>query len=120
MDGGLRIGKAHVQWCAVAKKKSAIKWLPWWFHRHLNRRRKFAKLREVHGDNCWRCGHPMRFEGAPNCGKAATIEHLNPQSKGGTWAFENLRLCHVGCNRHLADHTPQEKERMRCNRARAA
>lgn len=57
----------------------------------------------------------MRFEGKPNCGKAATIEHHLPLSRGGTWALENLRLCHVGCNRHLAANTPEKKERMRIN-----
>jgi 5-methylcytosine-specific restriction endonuclease McrA len=58
----------------------------------------------------------MRFGGPPNVGKAATIEHLLPSSKGGTGEMENLRLCHVGCNRHLADRTPEQKERMRINR----
>ena len=57
----------------------------------------------------------MRFEGPPNCGKAATIEHVLPRSKGGTSAIANLRLCHVGCNRHLGDRTPEAKERMRIN-----
>ena len=58
----------------------------------------------------------MRFVGPPNCGKAGTIEHYVPRSKGGTDALENLRLCHVGCNGHLADHEPAQKERMRINR----
>ena len=57
----------------------------------------------------------MRFSGPPNCGKAATIEHLNPKSKGGGDDLANLRLCHVGCNHHLADHTPEQRERMRIN-----
>ncbi|HEX8193787.1 MAG TPA: HNH endonuclease [Allosphingosinicella sp.] len=69
----------------------------------------------MHGDLCWRCRRPMRFEGPPNCGKAATIEHILPCAKGGTSAIDNLRLCHVGCNRHLGDRTPEEKERMRIN-----
>ncbi|WP_420606572.1 HNH endonuclease [Novosphingopyxis sp.] len=81
------------------------------------RRKKALKLlRARDGDTCWRCGHPMRFDGAPNCGKAATIEHRLPLSKGGSWALENLCLCHVGCNRHLGAHPPEQKERMRCNR----
>ena len=58
----------------------------------------------------------MRFGGPPNCGKAATIEHYLPRSKGGGDGLRNLRLCHVGCNRHLADHLPEQKERMRINR----
>ena len=62
----------------------------------------------------------MRFEGPPNCGKAATLEHLMPLSKGGTWAIDNLRLCHVGCNRHLGDRLPEQKERMRINPPRVS
>ena len=92
--------------------------LPGWVHRH--RRRKLLKaLRARDGDQCWRCNRPMRFEGEPNCGKAATIEHYLPKAKGGTDDLANLRLCHVGCNRHLADHAPAQKERMRINRAPA-
>ena len=71
-------------------------------------------MRERDGDNCWRCGHPMVFDGKhPNDGRAVTVEHHVPLSKGGTWALDNLRLCHVGCNRHLADNDPEQKERMR-------
>lgn len=100
----------------MKRKKSPPPWfLPGWAHKHLNRRHKFVRLRELHGENCWRCNHPMRFAGPPNCGKAATIEHLTPLSKGGTWHIDNLRLCHVGCNRHLADRTAEQKERMRIN-----
>lgn len=99
----------------MAKKTLRNWFLPGWMHRHVSHRRKFQRLRELHGDNCWRCNHPMRFGGLPNCGKAATIEHLTPLSKGGTWAMDNLRLCHVGCNRHLKDHSREQKERMRIN-----
>jgi 5-methylcytosine-specific restriction endonuclease McrA len=84
----------------------------------MRKRSKAAKLRALQGDLCWLCGHPMRFEGPPNRGKAATIEHHLARSRGGTSALDNLRLCHVGCNRHLADHPPEQKERMRINRAR--
>jgi hypothetical protein len=38
-----------------------------------------------------------------------------PRSDGGTNAADNLRLCHPGCNRHLADHEPAQKERFRVN-----
>jgi 5-methylcytosine-specific restriction endonuclease McrA len=83
---------------------------------HISKRgRRAAKLRAIHGDLCWRCGHKMRFDGLPNCGKAATIEHIMPRSLGGTSAIDNLRLCHVGCNRHLGARTPEQKERMRIN-----
>lgn len=88
--------------------------LPGWVHRRL-RKKKLAAIRVRDGDDCWRCNRPMRFEGPPNCGKAATIEHVMPRSKGGSDALTNLRLCHVGCNRHLADRLPEQKERMRIN-----
>jgi len=91
--------------------------MPAWVHSLVRKRRKREQLRALHGDNCWRCGFPMRFEGPANRGKAATIEHLQPLAKGGTWHLDNLRLCHVGCNRHLADRTPEQKERMRINAA---
>jgi len=89
--------------------------LPHWKHKALRKRRRFDQLRALHGDDCWRCNKPMRFGGPPNCGKAATIEHLTPVSKGGTGAIDNLRLCHVGCNRHLGDRPRAQKERMRIN-----
>ena len=102
--------------CCVSQKKSPPKWfLPGWAHRQLKKKARFAKLRALHGDACWRCNHPMTFDGPPNCGKAATIEHLQPLSKGGSWNMDNLRLCHVGCNRHLKDYPPEQKERMRIN-----
>ncbi|HEX8261857.1 MAG TPA: HNH endonuclease [Allosphingosinicella sp.] len=98
----------------MARKKRPPNWfLPGWVHKCLSRRRKRDRLREIWGDDCWWCDRPMRFDGPPNCGKAATIEHLRPKAKGGTWALDNLRLCHVGCNRHLGDRSREEKERMR-------
>ena len=104
----------------MAGKSKRRNWfLPPWQHARTARRAK-AKLRAIHGDLCWLCGHEMRFEGPPNCGKAATIEHLMPRARGGGWEMDNLRLCHVGCNRHLGDRTPEEKERIRIKRMRPA
>ena len=99
----------------AARKKRPNWFLPFWAHKHIAKREKLAKLRATYGDRCWRCNNPMRFEGPPNCGKAATIEHLMPLSKGGTSALDNLRLCHVGCNRYLGANLPEQKERMRIN-----
>ncbi|HZF44127.1 MAG TPA: HNH endonuclease [Sphingomonadaceae bacterium] len=100
----------------TTKKRRTPGWaLAGWVHRLLKRRAKRAALRARDGDDCWRCGHKMRFDGKPNCGKAATVEHVLPLSRGGTWALGNLRLCHVGCNRHLAANTPEQKEAMRIN-----
>ena len=99
--------------------KSPNWFLPGWVHRHRKKKKLLKALRARDGDACWRCNRPMRFEGLPNKGKAATIEHYVPRSKGGGDELDNLRLCHVGCNRHLADHPPEQKERMRINRAPA-
>jgi hypothetical protein len=58
----------------------------------------------------------MRFGRPYNVGKAATLEQWNPKALGGTKALDNLRLCLVGCNRHLSANTPEQKERMRLAR----
>lgn len=89
-----------------------------WFHARQKKADKVAALRERDGDNCWRCGKKMRFGGIPNVGKAATVEHLQPLSKHGTWAMDNLALCHVGSNRHMKDFDRTHKEKMRLNRQR--
>jgi len=103
----------------MARDRERPGWfLPPWMHRLIRKRGKAARLRAIHGDLCWLCGHPMRFGGPPNRGKAATIEHVVPLSRGGTGAMDNLRLCHVGCNRHLGDRTAEQKEKMRINRER--
>lgn len=96
----------------MAKRKWKA-FLPWWLRKHRDRLSRREAVRARDGDDCWRCGHPMRFGAPYNLGKAATIEHLIPLSRGGTWVLENLVLCHVGCNRHMADNPPEQKERMR-------
>jgi len=99
----------------MAKRTAANWFLPHWAFKARRKKQRFAEVRARDGDACWRCGHPMVFDGPhPGAGRAATIEHVQPLSKGGTWALANLRLCHVGCNRHLADNDPAQKERMRC------
>jgi len=101
-------------------RKIAKYFMPGWWHKRQERKARVAKVRERDGDNCWRCGHPMRFGPPYNVGKAATVEHHVPLSKGGSWALGNLRLCHLGCNRHPSNHAPEQKERMRLRNARSA
>lgn len=105
---------------AMARKKSLARYFAPWVNKLLRKRERFESVRLRDGDICWRCTRLMRFGPPYNVGKGATIEHIMPLSKGGTWALDNLRLCHVGCNRHLADHDPAQKERMRTGRARQA
>lgn len=68
---------------------------------HNGPRRTKADLRkaiiERDGDCCSICGHEL--------GDDATIEHIQPLSRGGTWAFANLALAHAACNR-LAGNAP--------------
>ena len=92
----------------------AKRWLPWWLRKVEKKRELVVAIRQRDGDNCWCCRNPMVFDGAhPNAGRAATLEHVVPLSKGGGWALDNLVLCHVGCNRHLGANDPGQKERMR-------
>jgi 5-methylcytosine-specific restriction endonuclease McrA len=99
-------------------RKSIAKYLNPWMWQREKKRERFEAVRARDGDNCWRCGHPMVF-GHSGHKKAATMEHVNPRSKGGTNRLDNLRLCHVGCNRHLAANSPEQKERMRIGPARS-
>lgn len=94
-------------------RKDISKYLnPWMFKRE-KKRQRFAELRQRDGDNCWRCKRPMRFDLPGGHEKAPTIEHLQPRSKGGTGALDNLCLCHKRCNWDLGDNTREVKERMR-------
>lgn len=91
--------------------------LPKWLRNALMRREQRKELRRRDGDNCWQCGHPMRFGRPFNTRKSATVEHLQAQANDGTDDLENLVLCHKGCNKHLGTNTPEQKERMRLRRA---
>ena len=99
----------------MASKPHAKWFSPWMFARD-KKRQRFDAVRKRDGDQCWHCGNPMRFGRPFNIGKAATIEHWLPKALGGTSALDNLRLCHVRCNRHLGANSPEQKERMRLSR----
>jgi len=71
------------------------------------------RIRARNGDKCWLCTRPLDFAAAPNSKKAPTIEHLDPLSRGGSKAIDNLVLCHPGCNKQLGDRPRADKERMR-------
>ena len=55
------------------------------------RRAKKANLLKAYGAKCWwcQCSFPAR---------KLTLDHLVPQSKGGSHSLENLRLACVPCN----------------------
>ena len=48
--------------------------------------------RQLHGVvPCWVCGEPVAFEDA-------TLEHIKPQSEGGSSHQDNLAISHGQCN----------------------
>jgi 5-methylcytosine-specific restriction endonuclease McrA len=49
------------------------------------------------GHRCGYCG-----------GSAATIDHIQPRSRGGADSWENLVACCLRCNNIKGDRTPQE------------
>jgi 5-methylcytosine-specific restriction endonuclease McrA len=100
----------------MSRKKPHPKWFNRWMFARERRRARFDAVRKRDGDDCWHCGNPLRFGPPYNVGKSATIEHWLPKAMGGTSALGNLRLCHVGCNRHLGANNPEQKERMRLRR----
>lgn len=55
------------------------------------RKARKRRLIKKYGLRCFWCGKRL----TP---KTATIEHLLPQSKGGTHSFDNLRLACYACN----------------------
>lgn len=103
----------------IMGRKSIAKYLnPWMFKRDKSRGR-VTELRAAYGDACWRCGHQMTF-GLLAARRRATVEHLLARSQGGTSEWQNIRLCHSGCNRHLGTFPPDQKLRMRTTHAREA
>ena len=64
-----------------------------------------GKLTERDGDDCWYCGTAL--------GDDRTLEHLLPQSKGGSDVPENLVLAHRACNQEAADMSIAAKVELR-------
>ena len=103
----------------MPRDKSKIRFFKhnWWMFGRDKDRERIADLRASYGDNCWRCGNPMSFHPMA-VRRGATIEHLLAKKHGGTNAWENIRLCHRGCNWHLGVYPPEQKLRMRLTLAR--
>jgi HNH endonuclease len=62
----------------------------------------------VDGDDgkfCWYCCRDVRLRITAECRMAtdATIDHVIPTSKGGTWDYENLALACWECNNRKGD-----------------
>jgi 5-methylcytosine-specific restriction endonuclease McrA len=61
--------------------------------------------RQLHGQvPCWVCGKHVEPHNA-------TLEHIRPQSEGGSSHMENLAISHDFCNnqRHIKGTTPAHK-----------
>ena len=41
-------------------------------------------------------------------GKATTVDHIMPRSRGGAWSWMNTVAACAGCNHRKADRTPEE------------
>ena len=57
---------------------------------------KLGKILYLQGGACFFCGKPL-----PE--KEASVEHLNPKSRGGTNSKENLVVCHKSLNQVFGD-----------------
>jgi hypothetical protein len=56
-----------------------------------------AFIADRDGPNCYLCEQPFTES------RRVTIDHYHPQSKGGTWDIENLKLAHKKCNTEKGD-----------------
>lgn len=60
-----------------------------------------------YGTRCHLCGQSIDLTVSHPDPKSLSIDHLVPQSRGGSHALENLRPAHLGCNASRgARHTP--------------
>jgi 5-methylcytosine-specific restriction endonuclease McrA len=66
---------------------------------HLSSTKVLTKLRKIlylQGETCFFCGKPLREEDA-------SIEHLNPKSRGGSSTEDNEVVCHKTLNQAFGD-----------------
>lgn len=56
-----------------------------------------AALAKRDGNFCYLCEKPFTHH------ERATIDHIKPLSKGGSWSLDNLALAHFRCNQDKAD-----------------
>lgn len=60
-------------------------------------KRKRCSILNRDGNKCWICNEELG-EIVPNHDLAPSIDHIIPQSKGGSNEIENLKLAHRKCN----------------------
>lgn len=71
---------------------------------HITRRARLA-IYARDGATCQLCLEPVDLTLSPGDIWSATLDHIVPQSKGGTHEPENLRLAHLWCNSVRGDET---------------
>jgi len=52
--------------------------------------------------------HKCQYCGEVFSPRELTLDHIQPESRGGRYSWENLVSCCVTCNRKKADRTPEE------------
>jgi hypothetical protein len=62
----------------------------------LRPRSKLERLLYLQSDRCFFCGQALRID-------EASIEHLNPKSRGGTSDDNNVVVCHASLNQTFGD-----------------
>ncbi|HEY0313297.1 MAG TPA: hypothetical protein VGC56_12475 [Allosphingosinicella sp.] len=74
--------------------------------------RRVRALLKRDGRHCWLCNRPLAAT-TPKEGRRTTLEQLIPRCMEGGDGLDNLVLCHAACNRHLRDHPPEKKRKIR-------
>lgn len=73
-------------------------------------------IADIFGWECFYCGKPIRCvvcHPDTSIRSVATLDHLIPRSKGGTFAYSNLVLSCPKCNRKKGDKIIKLTERQR-------
>lgn len=69
------------------------------------KRKKFENLLIMFNSRCAICGKRVDRYAEASHPDQATIDHIHPVSKGGTWRYDNLQLACYACNQAKADST---------------
>lgn len=69
----------------------------------MDRLRKAKRLTKAQGGRCGICGRTLVYW-------KATLDHVHPKSRGGTYAYGNILAVHEECNTMKGARPPTEKE----------
>ena len=83
--------ESFAEYCGLAEPEDAPKSL-----RGSTKKNVRERLAKIYGGRCFECGKRRKL----------TLDHIEPQSRGGTWLTTNLQpFCHE-CQRKKANHQP--------------